>query len=577
MTPPLTSVIAPGLAPDILLRQIYLNVRDFAIFTMDPAGHVSSWNLGAELMFGYGPREIMGRGIQCIFTAADQAEEQHLLEMQSALDCGRAADYRWHVRSDGSLFWADGVLTPILDGQGQLLGYLKILRDITERKLAQDEIRRLASIDVLTGLANRAAFDARRCEMVALAERTGQLLLLLMIDLDEFKEVNDVLGHQAGDTLLRQTAQRIRAVSRESDFVARLGGDEFAMLQLNAPSPASGGMLAEKLLHELAQPFLIGEREVNISASIGIAVCPVDARAPDSLLKKADLALYHAKAAGRNCFHYYTAELDEMAHRKNDDHNELRRQIAAKAFSLVYQPIVDGTGRTVAMEALLRMSGRLAAHPVDYVIALAKEVGLLRELGGWIFTQACVQLRAWQDAGMAGLRICINTCANELQDQDYLLRLESALASSGVRAADVEIELTERDAIELERSGSDVVEQLRRRGFQLALDDFGTGYSSLSYLRALPVTTIKLDKSFLHGVPDNADARAVAKMVIQLAQDLRLNVIAEGVERVEQADFLGEAGCGAFQGFLYSAALPADDATAWLRNGHAGNGSATAD
>jgi diguanylate cyclase (GGDEF)-like protein/PAS domain S-box-containing protein len=564
MNPPLTAMIAPALAPDLLLRQIYLNVRDFAIFTTDLDGNVTSWNVGAELIFGYTPQEIIGLNIERIFTQDDI--EQAGAEREAAAAFGRAADYRWHVRRDRSTFWADGVLTPILRDDGQLLGYLKILRDITERKLAQDEIRRMASIDGLTGLANRAAFDARRAELASLSVRTGQLLLLLMIDLDQFKEVNDVLGHHAGDLLLRQAAQRIRAVSRESDFVARLGGDEFAMLQLNAPSPHDGGALADKLLQELATPFLINDREVKISASIGVAVCPDDARSPDVLLKKADLALYHAKNAGRNCFHYYTAQLDEAAHRKNADHTELKRVMAARSLWLVYQPIIDtGSGRTIAMEALLRMSGGLGAGGVDYVIGLAKETGLMPELGIWVFRNACSQLRQWRQAGLA-IRMCINTCARELVDQGYQSQLERVVVEYGLNPGDIDIELTERDAIELERSGNDVVDRLRGRGFGLSLDDFGTGYSSLSYLRRLPVTGIKLDKSFLLGVPENADANAVAGTVIQLAKDLRLSVTAEGVERQEQADFLLGLGCNAFQGHLYSAALSSEGATAWLHD-----------
>jgi diguanylate cyclase (GGDEF)-like protein len=387
-----------------------------------------------------------------------------------------------------------------------------------------------------------------------------------MIDLDQFKEVNDVMGHHAGDLLLRQSAQRIRAVSRESDFVARLGGDEFAMLQLNAPTPADGGMLAEKLLHELARPFLIGEREVKISASIGVAVCPDDATSPDGLLKKADLALYHAKSAGRNCFHYYTAQLDEAAHRKNTDHSELKRILAERALWLAYQPIVDaGSGRTIAMEALLRLSGPLGEGTVDYVIGLAQETGLMPELGTWVFQRACAQLRQWHDAGLAP-RMCVNTCARELVDLRYQSQLEQAVADCGLSPGDIDIELTERDAIDLERTGSDVVARLHRRGFGMSLDDFGTGYSSLSYLRRLPVTAIKLDKSFLLGVPEDADANAVAGTVIKLAKDLRLGVIAEGVERCEQAEFLRRLGCNVFQGHLYSAALPSDQATAWLRD-----------
>jgi diguanylate cyclase (GGDEF)-like protein/PAS domain S-box-containing protein len=564
MTPPLTSVIAPGLTPEVLLNQIYLNVRDFAIFTADMNGTVTSWNLGAELIFGYPPEEIIGLNMDRLFTHADQAESQHIQEMAQAREQGRAADYRWHLRKDDSMFWADGVLTPIPGNNGGPSGYLKILRDVTERKLAQDEIRRLATVDVLTGLSNRAAFDTRRSEMMSLAERTGQLLLLLMIDLDQFKEVNDELGHQAGDVLLRQAAQRIRDVSRESDYVARLGGDEFGLLQLNAPSPASGGLVADKLLTELARPFLIGEREVNISASIGIAVCPVDATTPDDLLKKADLALYHAKNAGRNRYHYYTEALDEVAHRKNADHNELRRLLAEHNCELAYQPILDRSGHTLAMEALLRLPGYLGRQPVEYAISLAGEMGLLPELGCWVARRAFAQLRKWRDAGLVGIRICINTCAKELQDGGYMAQIEAALGECGIEASEVEIELTERDAIELERNRSNIIEQLRERGFMVSLDDFGTGYSSLSYLRALPVNTIKLDKSFLRGVPGSDDANAVVKLVIQLAHDLRLSVVAEGVESAEQAVFLGDAGCGAFQGYLYTPAMTADAATAWL-------------
>lgn len=565
MTPPLTHVIAPGLAPDLLLRQIYLNVRDFAIFTIDTRCEVTSWNLGAELVFGYTAAEIIGQSSALLFTPSDQAEGEPQLEMVQAARGEPAAVNRWHLRKDQTIFWADGALTPIRDDQAQPVGYLKILRDITDRKLAQDEIRRRATIDGLTGLANRAAFDTRRSEMVSLAERTGQLLLLLMIDLDEFKQVNDVLGHLAGDQLLQQVAQRIRAVSRESDYIARLGGDEFGLLHLHPPSPASGGVLAEKLLQHLARPFQIGECEARISASIGIAVCPSDANTPDTLLKKADLALYHAKNAGRNRYHYYTEELDELAHRKNADHIALRRVLRTGDYWLEYQPILAADGHTIAMEALLRLPDLFGQQPVDYVIGLAGELGLLPELGKGVMRVACAQLRSWYDAGVTGLRICINTCAKELLDNSYLAQLDAALVEFGLAAGDVELELTERDAIKLERSGSRVIEQLRERGFMLALDDFGTGYSSLSYLRALPVNTIKLDKSFLHDVPGNPDGNAVVCTVIQLAQKLRLNVIAEGVENIDQATFLAGAGCTAFQGFLYSPSLDADAATRWLR------------
>jgi diguanylate cyclase (GGDEF)-like protein/PAS domain S-box-containing protein len=565
MTSPLNRVISPALAPGLLLEQIYCHVSDFAIFTTDAQGVISSWNLGAELIFGYAAPDIIGQPGDCLYTQSDRAEDQPRREMQSARLANRVAEYRWYARRGGSLFWADGVMTPVRNHDGALVGYLKILRDITASKLAQDEVRRLATIDVLTGLANRAAFDVRRAEMMSFAERSRQMLLLLMIDLDQFKDVNDALGHPAGDQLLQLAAQRLRAVCRESDFVARLGGDEFALMQQNVASPSSGGPLAEKLLVELARPFQLGEHEVSISASIGIAVCPLDASAPDALLKKADLALYHAKQAGRNCYHYYTAELDQVAHRKSADHSEMRRLVHGQSCALAYQPILCVDGHTIAMEALLRLPGYMGRQPVEYAISLAGEMGMLPELGVWVARQACGQLREWKEAGLDGVRICINTCAREMRDAGYLAQLASAVADNGLDADDIEIELTERDAIELERTGSKVVQLLRTRGFRLSLDDFGTGYSSLSYLRALPVTTIKLDKSFLRDVPANADANAVVRTVVQLAHDLRLQVVAEGVELAEQASFLSDAGCGAFQGFLYAPALAPPEAAAWLR------------
>nr|WP_315254828.1 EAL domain-containing protein [uncultured Duganella sp.] len=566
MIPQLQHAISAGLPTDLLLEQIYLNVGDFAIFTLDLQGVITSWNLGAEQIFGYPAKDIVGKHTDGLFTQSDRAEDQPQREMQTARLANRAADYRWHARRGGALFWADGVMTPLRNSDGALVGYMKILRDITASKLAQDEVRRLATIDVMTGLANRAAFDVRRAEMMSFAERNDQILVLLMIDLDQFKDVNDALGHPAGDQLLQLAAQRLRAVCRESDFVARLGGDEFALMQLNASSPSIGGVLAQKLLAELSRSFHIGDREVLISASIGIAVCPLDAGAPDALLKKADLALYHAKSAGRNCYRYYTEELDQLAHRKNADHSEMRRLLHGHSCELAYQPILCEAGRTIAMEALLRLPGYMGRQPVEYAIGLAGEMGMLPELGVWVARHACQQLRRWKQAGIDGVRIAINTCAKEMRYQGYIAQLHSTVTRNGLQTDDIDIELTERDAIELERSGSSVVQQLRGRGFRLSLDDFGTGYSSLSYLRALPVSSIKLDKSFLRDVPGNADANAVVRAVVQLAHDLRLEVVAEGVELPEQASFLRTAGCGGFQGFLYAPALMPPDAADWLRN-----------
>lgn len=558
---------AIAIDPSLLLREMYESVADFAILTTDMDSCITSWNAGAAKIFGYQADEVLGKSMAITFTREDVNDGQPFREMDAAKTHGRAADYRWHMRKDGTLFWADGILKPILNDQHVVIGFMKILRDITERKVADDEIKRLASIDGLTSLYNRAAFDARRAELASTALRTGQKLLLFLIDLDRFKEVNDTLGHQAGDQLLQEVGKRIRKISRESDIVARIGGDEFALLQLNPTTPALGAALASKVLSALATPFALSEREVNISGSIGIAVFPDDAATPDGILKCADLALYEAKAQGRDCYHYFTSALDVAAHRRNLDQTELKRLDREQGFSLVYQPIIDArSGRTVVMEALLRFPGTvLSGSSVDYVVELAKEIGMIPQIGNWVFAEACSQLKEWRAAGIALTRIAVNTCAQELLDPTYVAKLVEVLDEFGLAAGSVDIELTERDAIELEKSGAPIAQRLRDMGFGLILDDFGTGYSALSYLRKLPVTGLKLDKSFLTEVPDDPDANAIAASVISLASQLRLTVTAEGVEHAGQVNFLREAGCNAFQGYLFAPPMSAEEAGDWLR------------
>lgn len=555
------------LNPTTLLQHIYESATTFAILTIDLDHKVSSWNAGACTMLGFEAGEILGSDVAQIFTDEDRASHQAEREMQTASLDGRSTDYRWHVRKDGRRFWADGVMTPIRNEQQEIVGFLKILQDTTEQKHAFDESVRLATCDALTGLANRRSFEKRMAEMISLAGRSGQILLMFMVDLDHFKDVNDTLGHQAGDTLLQQVTQRLLDGSRESDFVARLGGEEFAVVQLGAAHPSAGGAFAEKLVKSLALFYRIDGQQVYISASIGIAAYPGDGTEMHDLQKKADLALYKAKSAGRNGFDFFTDELGRAAHKRSVDSVELRKVVLERRFWLEYQPILDcATGKTTAMQALIRFPGPiLSACRVDYVIALAQEIGLICDLGGWVFAEAWLQLSRWRAQGIEDLRICINTCAKELLDADYLVTINAALEESGLLPNDVEIELTERDAIDLTDLGSVVLDDLALRGFRLTLDDFGTGFSSLSYLRTLPVASLTLDKSFLHGVPLNSDANAVAKAVISLANDLCLRVIAEGVEDCDQATFLQQMDCAAFQGFLFARALPVSQATAWLQ------------
>jgi len=557
--------------PELVLEQIYYCTLDFSLITFDVDGRVTSANRGAEAIFGYSADELLHRSAAMLYTPEDRAAGYPDRELSAARESGRTADVRWHLRKDGGLFWADGVMTPMYDAGGALVGYLKLLRDITATKLAHDMAERLASFDILTGVANRTSFDRRLPEMLAVAERGHQWLLLFAIDLDRFKEVNDQFGHHAGDILLREAARRITRTIREGDVTARLGGDEFALIQLNPPTVSSGAVLADKLLAALAEPFDLEGHQVSISGSIGIAVYPTDATTAHELRSKADLALYQAKRSGRNCFHYFTAEMDEAVRQRNFDKIALRSVVAHSTYQVQYQPIVNAaTGATMTMEALIRFPGsRLAAHPIDYTIDLARETGLICAVGTWVFRQVCMQLRQWHDAGIDNVRVAVNTCARELLEPAYLAGMEALLAEFGLSPSAIEIELTEREAIELSSSDASILGRLHNKGFVLALDDFGTGYSSLSYLRGLPIDVIKLDRSFVQDIPVKPDANKVVTAVISLAHALSLNVTAEGVETEEQADFLTRSNCQSLQGFLFASAMTPAAATSWLQQGAA--------
>lgn len=558
--------------PELVLQQIYCCLEDFALVTCSLDGRITSANRGTEIIFGYARDELLGQPASLLFTPEDRTDGVPGREMTVALERGRAADFRWHMRKDGTRFWADGVMTPLRDAARAPVGFMKLLRDTTASKLAHDTAARMAASDLLTGVANRASFNARLTEMLSVAERGRQLLLLFAIDLDRFKEVNDQFGHHAGDLLLGEAARRVAAAIRDGDVIARLGGDEFALLQLNPPSISSGAVLAEKMLAVLAAPFDLDGHTVSISGSIGIAVYPNDALTAHDLRIKADLALYQAKRSGRNCFHYFTDAMDDAVRQRNLDKAALRQAVAGNGYRIEYQPIIDATtGVAITMEALIRFPcPRLAAHPVGYAIDLAREIGLICPLGAWLFREACMQLQQWHAGGIKHVRMAVNTCARELLEPAYADRLEAVLAEFGLHASSIDIELTERDAIELGGTNAAILAQLHSRGFRIVLDDFGTGFSALSHLRRLPIDRIKLDRSFVQEVPLRPDASQVVTAVITLANALRLAVTAEGVETQDQANFLVASRCHSLQGYLFARSMAPAAATDWLRASGAG-------
>lgn len=549
-----------------LLSAILASAKHYGIIVISTTGLIENWNSGAQEIFGYAPDEIVGRPVGVLFTEQDRAEGVPQRELESARSKGRADDYRWHLRKDGSCFWADGVMTPVHDASGLLSGYVKILRDATEKHANELEISRLARVDPLTGLANRAEFDARFRDMTAAASRHNQLLILQLIDLDHFKQVNDRFGHQVGDAVLKQAARRICDATRETDFVARLGGDEFVVLQPDAEAPEVGGTVAEKLIESLSMPFHIDGLEVRIGVSVGISVYPQDAVDPDQLLRKADLALYKVKDGARNGYHYFTRELDYKAYKRSRELAAIRRAVADKRFAVYYQPKVDVvTEKVIAMEALLRCDEPvLADYPVLELIDLAVETGLMEQISLWVLQEATMQLKRWERAGLPRMKMCVNLCASEIADVNLPRRIAKVLARSGVHPDDLEVEITERQIFDGGEAGLAIISRLRATGVLVAIDDFGTGYSSLSYLNHLPVDMVKLDRSFLSHIPENEQACTVARAVIRLLQGLDLQIVVEGVETPEQAAFFETERCSLMQGFYFSRPMPAPRMSAWL-------------
>jgi diguanylate cyclase (GGDEF)-like protein/PAS domain S-box-containing protein len=551
-----------------LLKAIFASATDYAIIVMNNDGVITIWNAGAELLTGFRQEEVLGKYVDFIFAEEDRAQNMAQKQFSIALSAGRSTNQCWHVRKDASRFLVDSVTSPIFDENGVQSGFLTILCDITEKKRTAEELASRARFDALTGLANRAAFDAKAMEMVANTLRGDHLLVLHMIDLDHFKEINDTLGHRAGDILLRQVAQRMRGITRDTDFIARIGGDEFIVLQSNVHTAEAGGVLAEKILNALSKPLDIEGHEVRCGASIGIAVCPQDAREPEQLIRNADLALYRAKRSGRGGYKCFTEHLDAEAHKKNRDLAELRRAMEESSFWLAYQPKIESrSGQPIALEALLRCNNpMLATYPIGHVIDLAIEAGLMPKIGAWILMEACRQTRKWQAAGLPHIRLCVNLCTRELTDPEIIHQIDTTLDRSGLPPDHLEIEITERQIFDSKEQGVMILKELHSRGATIAIDDFGIGYSSLSYLRRLPVDSLKLDKSFLDSVPFDQQSCAIAKSIINLAHSLNLDVVAEGVESSEQQDFLRRENCQQMQGYFISRPLDAAAMTIWLRD-----------
>ena len=449
---------------------------------------------------------------------------------------------------------------------GEVSFALDLFERENQRKNAEDRLYHLANHDALTGLPNRTLLLDRLTQALHAAQRKQNCVGVLFLDLDHFKTINDSQGHGVGDQLLQAISQRLRDVIRQEDTLARQGGDEFILVLTDLPDPAAAGWVAQHLLQALRAPFVLEHQALHVAASIGISLYPLDAADPATLIRFADSAMYQAKADGRADYAFFTAELNARVSELFTLSNELRQALERDEFVLHYQPQIDlATGQPVGVEALIRWQHpqRGLIPPVRF-ITVAEETGLIGPIGEWTLRAACAQNRLWQNAGMPPLPVAVNLSAKQWLQSHLEQQVIEALEAAELEPRFLELEITESLLMRNTDKMIGTMRRLQERGVQFAVDDFGTGYSSLSYLKRLPVNRLKIDRSFVRDIPDNADDVAIAAAIIQMGKSLRLNVVAEGVETPEQLHFLGEQGCDVAQGYHFSKPLPARECAEYL-------------
>lgn len=530
------------------------------IYRLGIDGMITSLNPAFENITGRPVDEVIGRP----FAEIIHPEDAHLaLEgfEQAALHGRTSAPVELRVRAKNGEYLTGEFSSAPLFENGQLVGNFGVARDVTGRKRAEEKLRHVAYYDALTGLPNRELFLDRLHQAIIQARRYKRMLAVMLLDIDRFKEINDTLGHRTGDLLLRAVADRINRCVREGDTVARHGGDEFIILFSGVSHIQDMVVVAKKVNRALSEGSVLNGQELFITASMGISLYPADGIDADTLVKNADVAMYQAKGHGRNTYRFYTPTMNAEALRKLILENNLRKALEREEFVLHYQPLVElATGRVTGTEALLRWQhpglGLLA--PIEF-IPLAEETGLIVPIGEWMLQKACEQGKAWQEAGRPSLRMAVNLSMRQFRQNNVTEMVAGALMRSGLHPGCLDLELTESVVMQDAEETIATLRELKSLGVRLTIDDFGTGYSSLSYLKNLPLSTLKLDHSFVNALTRDRGDEAISRAIIALAHDLSLKVIAEGVETSEQVEFLRLLECDEVQGFLFSRPVPAPE------------------
>jgi len=557
---------------ELIKRKEYIdavmaNMRD-GIITINDDGSIDSFNPAAEQMFGIDQQAVIGEHIKTIFTIPSHQQFQDHIASLTLLDAESKAEVLplalEGLRKDGSIFPLDLLLSEMNIGDKQLM--IGNVRDTTRRKQNEERMLYLANFDDLTGLPNRNLFQDRLQHAVERAQRAKQYVALLYIDLDDFKRINDTMGHKIGDQLVQSVAERLRDCVRKSDTVARIGGDEFAVVLEGVDDTNSATQTAEKIIDFMNRSIMLDNNEVYVTCSIGIVLYPTDTVNVQDMLKDADAAMYRAKGLGKNRYQYYEPDMNTRSLEQLLLESSLRRALNNEEFMLHYQPQMDvASGRIVAMEALLRWQHpeRGMLPPVEF-ITLLEETGLIIPIGEYVLKTACAQNVYWQQQGMEPRVVSVNLSAKQFDDPGLIDKIELILQETGLDPKYLELEITESSIMRDVESCVQKFRILDRMGISIAIDDFGTGYSSLSYLRQFPVDTLKIDRSFVIDATRSEDGLAIPKAIIGMAQALNMKVVAEGVETNEQLDLFTKEQCHSIQGYFFSKPLPVDQMTELL-------------
>ena len=554
-------------------ENLILNAAPDGMLWVDGQGTMLMANPAMQTLTGYTAQELVGQNVDLFLpehlrTGHAQAMRGYFLAPQARAMALLNLKLR---RRDGRMLPVDISLGHWEDaGEHHAIAYI---RDQSERARYEDSLKHQATHDKLTGLPNRWLFSLQLNQAVAASGRSGKWVAVLLLDLDGFKTVNDSFGHATGDALLVQAGKRMRSVLRENDTLARMGGDEFAILLTDLTSSDEAVSVVSKLLTTLSASYRLHNMEIHSSASVGLAFCPDDAKDSDTLLRYADMAMYQAKDAGRGTYSFYSNDLDWRVREDMQMHNRLKDAIAQGHLSLHYQPQVDvATGDIQGAEALMRWHDPVLGQvcPARF-IPVAESTGLILALSDWVLETACTQIATWMQAGTP-LRVAINVSAQQFRQFDLPEKVSNALARTGAQAQWLDIEITESAAMKQPEQAREQLDALVALGCRVALDDFGTGYSSLSYLKALPLHKLKIDKSFMDGVPHDANDVAISRAIIAMAHSLGMTLTAEGVENAAQLAFLQEHDCETYQGWLFAKAMSATALTERLcaptRAGH---------